>query len=61
LKPGVEPALRDLAARGDIIKTMHQAIRRSGRDPDGSGFALHGEEPATPVLGRLVQRGLTMS
>ena len=37
---------------------MHQAIRRAGRNPDVSGFALHGEEPATPVLGRLVERGL---
>jgi type IV secretory pathway VirD2 relaxase len=58
LKSGLEPALRDLSVRNDIIKTMHRAIRRLGRDPDVSGFALHGEEPATPVLGRLVQRGL---
>ena len=58
LKPGLEPALRDLGTRGDIIKTMHQAIRRAGREPDLSGFALHGEEPAAPVVGRLVERGL---
>ena len=58
LKPGVESTLRDLGARGDIIKTMHQAIRRAGREPDVSGFALHGEEPAAPVVGRLVERGL---
>jgi type IV secretory pathway VirD2 relaxase len=37
---------------------MHKAIRRLGRDPDVTGFALHGEEPAAPVLGRLVERGL---
>jgi type IV secretory pathway VirD2 relaxase len=58
LKPSLEPALRDLSVRGDIIKTMHQAIRRLGRDPDVSSFALHGDEPATPILGRLVERGL---
>ena len=29
LKPGLEPALRDLGIRGDIIKTMHRAM--SGR------------------------------
>jgi len=57
-KPDVESALRDLGARGDIIKTMHQAIRRAGREPDVSGFALHDEEPAAPVVGRLVERGL---
>src|SRR6185312_6081421 len=28
------------------------------READVSGFALHGEEPADPVLGRLVERGL---
>jgi type IV secretory pathway VirD2 relaxase len=58
LKPGLEPALRDLAARGDIIKTMHLAIGHGGREPDVSGFALHGEEPAVQVVGRLVERGL---
>jgi type IV secretory pathway VirD2 relaxase len=58
LKPDVESTLRDLGARGDIIKTMHRAIRRAGREPDVSAFALHGEEPAGPVVGRLVERGL---
>src|SRR3546814_1473069 len=28
--PGAERALRDLADRGDIIKTMHRAMQRSG-------------------------------
>jgi type IV secretory pathway VirD2 relaxase len=58
LKPGLEPALRDLGIRGDIIKTMHQAMTGAGREPDVTGFALHGDEPADPVLGRLVGRGL---
>ena len=58
LKPDVESTLRDLGARGEIIKTMHRAIRRAGREPDVRGFALHGEEPTAPVAGRLVERGL---
>jgi type IV secretory pathway VirD2 relaxase len=58
LKPGLEPALRDLGIRGDIIKTMHRAMMDSGHAPDVTGFALHGEEAADPVLGRLVERGL---
>ena len=37
---------------------MHQAVRRAGRDPEVSNFALHGEEPAAPIVGRLVERGL---
>ena len=58
LKPGLEPALRDLAIRGDIIKTMHRAMSGAGSEPDVARFALHGDQPAEPVLGRLVERGL---
>ena len=58
LKPGLEPALRDLAIRGDIIKTMHQAMSGAGSEPDVARFALHGDQPAEPVLGRLIERGL---
>jgi type IV secretory pathway VirD2 relaxase len=58
LKPGIEPALRDLGIRGDIIKTMHRAMSRADREPEVAGFAIHADAPADPVLGRLVQRGL---
>jgi type IV secretory pathway VirD2 relaxase len=58
LKPGLEPALRDLGIRCDIIKTMHRAMSGPEREPDVAGFAIHGDAPADPVLGRLVQRGL---
>src|SRR5665213_3448202 len=58
LKPGIEQTLRDLSIRGDIIKTMHRAMTGVGREPDVSGFALHGDGAAEPVLGRLVARGL---
>lgn len=58
LKPGLEPALRELSIRGDIIKTMHRAMTEGARDADVSGFALHDGEPQEPVLGRLVERGL---
>jgi type IV secretory pathway VirD2 relaxase len=58
LKPGLEPALRDLGIRGDIIKTMHRAVSAADRQPDVAGFALHGDEANEPVLGRLVGRGL---
>ena len=58
LKPGLEQSLRDLSIRGDIIKTMHQALAGAGREPDVTGFALHGDGSADQVLGRLVARGL---
>jgi hypothetical protein len=40
------------------MKTMHRAISRSEREPDVAGFTLHGDQPAEPVLGRLVARVL---
>jgi type IV secretory pathway VirD2 relaxase len=58
LKPGIEGTLRDLSVRGDIIKTMHRAVTGAGREPDLTGFALHGDQAADPVQGRLVARGL---
>jgi type IV secretory pathway VirD2 relaxase len=58
LKPGLEPALRDLGIRGDIIKTMHRAMTGAGDEPDVTRFALHGDAADEPVLGRLVTRGL---
>src|SRR5665213_483276 len=58
LKPGAEQTLRDLGIRGDIIKTMHRVMTGAGREPDVAGFALHGDDPSDPVLGRLVERGL---
>jgi len=58
LKPQLEETLRDLSIRGDIIKTMHRAMSGGVREPDVSGFALHNAPPETPVVGRLVARGL---
>lgn len=58
LKPGLEPTLRQLGARGDIIKTMHRAMGASGLRPDTGRFALHDDLAADPVIGRLVARGL---
>src|SRR5258708_29466101 len=58
LKPGLDQTLRQLGIRGDIIKTMHKAMSAGGHDPDVGTFALHGDDPSDPVLGRLVKRGL---
>jgi len=57
-KPGLEQTLRDLAIRGDIIKTMHRAMVAAGREADVASFALHGERVTDQVLGRLAERGL---
>ena len=55
LKPGLEDTLRDLAIRGDIIKTMHRAM--GGHARASSDFAIEAE-PSEPILGKLVERGL---
>jgi type IV secretory pathway VirD2 relaxase len=58
LKAGLEPALRDLGIRCDVIKTMHRALSGAAREPNVADFALHGDEASEPVLGRLLERGL---
>lgn len=55
--PNMEDTLRDLGTRGDIIKTMHKAMKRSSRRPDVSRFSFT-EAPGKPVLGKFVARGL---
>jgi type IV secretory pathway VirD2 relaxase len=59
LRPDLEASLRALEARGDIIKTLHRAVSAEGRPVDLAGFALHGETPEGPIVGRLIERGLS--
>ena len=58
LGPSLEPALRNLGLRGDIIKTMHRAMTMRGGEVDPGRFAMHDEPPTDPVIGKLVERGL---
>jgi type IV secretory pathway VirD2 relaxase len=58
LGPGLQPTLRALAVRGDIIKTMHRAMTGTGIEPDTGRFAMHGDVASDPVIGRLIERGL---
>lgn len=53
-----ERRLRDLGMRGDIIKTMHRAFVERGQDRGISDFAIETGEEASPIIGRLVDRGL---
>lgn len=58
LAPDLEPTLRALGERGDIIKTMHRAMSASGRGADHAHFAVHGTRDDERIVGRLVERGL---
>ncbi|MGE0596212.1 MAG: relaxase/mobilization nuclease domain-containing protein [Hyphomonadaceae bacterium] len=58
LRSEAEATLRDLAIRNDVVKTLHKAMSAAGRTADVSRFALHPDQAADPVIGRLVDRGL---
>lgn len=58
LSPGLQPTLRALAVRGDIIKTMHRAMNGTGIEPDTGRFAMHDNTASDRIIGRLVERGL---
>ena len=58
LADDLEPRLRDLAMRGDIIKTYHLAMARGGRHPKPERLVVHGQGSGAPVVGRLLERGL---
>lgn len=54
----LEAKLRALGERGDIIKTMHRAMLRQIGSAETGRFAMHGEAPGEPIIGRLIERGL---
>ncbi|MCA3576362.1 MAG: DUF3363 domain-containing protein, partial [Bradyrhizobium sp.] len=52
-----ERHLRDLGMRGDIIKTMHRAFTERGQDRGVADYVIDGSS-GSPIIGRLVDRGL---
>jgi hypothetical protein len=56
LADGWQKQLRDLGARGDIVKQMHLAMRG---DPSRYRIVRPGDELPTPVTGRVVAKGLS--
>lgn len=53
-----ETVLRELGERGDIIKRMHRALTERGIERGSASYVLAGESLVTPIIGRLVDRGL---
>ena len=58
LSPDAEPILRDLAVRGDIIKTMHNALAGRGLERPPGDYVIESGVATTPIVGRLVENGL---
>ncbi len=61
LDPDMEPALRRMGTRGDIIKTMHQAMTRADVRRSVSDYAIYdpAEGHAENLIGRVLTRGLS--
>jgi type IV secretory pathway VirD2 relaxase len=53
-----EATLRKLGERGDIIKRMHRALTERGIERGSANYVLASESLDTPIIGRLVDRGL---
>ena len=53
-----ETTLRAMGERGDIIKRMHRALTERGIERGSASYVLAAETLDTPIIGRLVDRGL---
>ncbi|MGO4712186.1 relaxase/mobilization nuclease domain-containing protein [Bradyrhizobium sp. 2TAF24] len=54
----LEPTLRELGERGDIIRTMHKALQAEGQERDPASFQIHDGAPAAPITGRVIDKHL---
>jgi hypothetical protein len=58
LSDRLEPILRELGERGDIIKSIHRSLATLGHTRGTAGILLHGEGASTPVIGRVIGKEL---
>jgi hypothetical protein len=65
LEPGVwslsedlEPTMRAVGERGDIVKAINRALTQRGLERGMGQYVLHGEEEAQPVIGRVIGKRL---
>ncbi|MFT4177955.1 MAG: DUF3363 domain-containing protein [Thermomonas sp.] len=59
LSKDMEPTLRELGERGDIIRNMHKALKADGLERDPMTFHIHDGPPEAPVIGRVVDKYLS--
>lgn len=55
----LEPTLRELGERGDIIRTMNKALKADGMERDPMTFQIHDAPPEIPIVGRVVDKYLS--
>jgi len=59
LSAKLEPTLRELGERVDIIKTMHKALGAEGLQRDPASFQIHDGAPPMPIVGRVIDKHLS--
>ncbi|WP_018390169.1 relaxase/mobilization nuclease domain-containing protein [Ancylobacter sp. FA202] len=59
LSDRLEPTLREMGERGDIVRTIQKAMRAEGHERDPMSFQIHDAAPATPIVGRVVDKHLS--
>lgn len=59
LSERLEPTLRELGERGDIIRSIHNALLADGHDRDPTTFLIHETAPETPIVGRVIDKYLS--
>lgn len=54
----LEPTLRELGERGDIIKAINRTLSERGEERALGSYVLHGGAPEQPVIGRVIGKRL---
>ena len=58
LSLGMEATLKAMGERGDIVKTMHRALQSGGIEHSPERYLLDLNGLETPIVGRVVGKGL---
>ncbi|MPZ38770.1 MAG: DUF3363 domain-containing protein [Rhizobiales bacterium] len=59
LSERLEPTMRELGERGDIVKAINRALAARGQERSPETLNLHGGEVGTPIVGRMIDKQLT--
>ncbi len=54
----LEPTLRELGERGDVVKAINRALSERGEERAPESYVLHGEVPDQPLVGRVIGKRL---
>jgi type IV secretory pathway VirD2 relaxase len=58
LSERLEPAMRELGDRGDIVKAINRALERRGEARSTADYGVHLAQPGEPVIGRVIDKRL---